>query len=314
MRRKLFSVLLCALSLLLLMGAGLAPEEENAAVKHGRVPATKSQTILKSSVQATPAAAAVGPLKFAAEMERDLLIDGMYAPAKVMLTRKDGVSYVALANMARAMDKDSLVSWAHASQTVTVRTGELTMTAQVGEFYLEANGRYFYLPEQVLLEDNRVMVPLWAVVKAFDATMKWDAQNETISITRGSGAIQSGDDFYDEEVLFWLSRIIYAESGNQPTEGQMSVGTVVMNRVGNPTFGYTIQEVLAQRNQFSTYDSGRLADRVPNESSVIAAKLVMDGGVVEETKNALYFDSSAGSWAARNKEYVCTIGNHKFYS
>ena len=314
MTRKLFSTLLCALSLLLLMGAGFAPEEENAAVKHGRVLATKSQTILKSSVQATPAAAAVGPLKFATEMERDLLVDGMYVPAKVMLTRKEGVSYVALANMARIMDKNALVSWDHASQTVTVTAGELTMTAQVGEFYLEANGRYLYLPGQVQMEDNRVMVPLWAVVKAFDATMTWNAKNETISVTRGSGAIQSGEDFYDEETLFWLSRIIYAESGNQSTEGQMSVGTVVMNRVGDPTFGYTIQEVLAQKNQFSTYDSGRLADRTPNASSVIAAKLVLDGGVVEETKDALYFDSNAGSWAARNKEYVATIGNHKFYS
>ena len=46
---------------------------------------------------------------------------------------------------------------------------------------------------------------------------------------------------------------------------------------------------------------------------MIAAKLVLDGGEVEETENALYFDSCSTSWAARNKTYVATIGGHKFY-
>jgi hypothetical protein len=58
---------------------------------------------------------------------------------------------------------------------------------------------------------------------------------------------------------------------------------------------------------------GKLANRTPNESSVLAAKLVLDGGVVEETEGALYFDSLARSWASRSKTYLCTIGGHKFY-
>ena len=93
----------------------------------------------------------------------------------------------------------------------------------------------------------------------------------------------------------------------------MAVGNVVMNRVASPIYPNTVEGVLAQKNQFSTYKSGALADRTPNESSIIAAKLVLDGGEVEETKGALYFDSNANSWAARNKECVAVIGNHKFY-
>lgn len=46
----------------------------------------------------------------------------------------------------------------------------------------------------------------------------------------------------------------------------------------------------------------------PNAESVIAAKLVLDGGVVEEVKNALYFDSAASSWASRNRTCVAVIG------
>ena len=52
----------------------------------------------------------------------------------------------------------------------------------------------------------------------------------------------------------------------------------------------------------------------PNESSVIAAKLVMDGGVVEEVKDALWFDAMcSNSWAARHKSCLVIIGGHKFY-
>ena len=39
----------------------------------------------------------------------------------------------------------------------------------------------------------------------------------------------------------------------------------------------------------------------------------MDGGVVEEVRNALFFDSTAGSWASRHKQCIAVIGGHKFY-
>ena len=93
----------------------------------------------------------------------------------------------------------------------------------------------------------------------------------------------------------------------------MAVGNVVLNRVANPIFPDTVEGVLAQKNQFSTYKSGVLAATEPSENSTIAAKLVMDGGVVEETKGALFFDSGVNSWAARNKKLIATFGDHNFY-
>ena len=94
----------------------------------------------------------------------------------------------------------------------------------------------------------------------------------------------------------------------------MAVAIVVMNRVASPIYPDTVEGVLAQKNQFSTYRSGKLAERTPNASSVIAAKLVLDGGVVEEVAEALYFDSSSNSWAARNRECIAVIGGHRFYN
>ncbi len=320
MIRKLFSMLLCAFALLLLMGAGTAPqqpvtvlaEEESAA--SGDAFETKTWSIGEVSSQAVPAAAAANPIDLAQSTESGLLIDGVHAPAEVELTSYNGVEYVSLAVMAQCLDETASVNWDEGSQSMTVTTGKLKLTAKVGQLYLEANGRYLYLAEKVQKTEGQVTVPLWAVAEAFGAQVGWDSGLEAVAVTSGSGAIQSGDSYYDQNDLFWLSRVIFAESGNQPLEGQMAVGMVVMNRVESDIYPDTVEGVLAQKNQFSTYQSGRLAQRTPNASSVIAAKLVLDGGVVEEVEDALYFDSCANSWASRNKECVAIIGGHKFYA
>ena len=317
MTRKLFSMLLCAFALLLLMGAAPQPaailaEEESASVSDSDALESESDVSLNQvSSQAVAATASLSPLELEETLEDGLLIDGVCAPAEVGMKLKDGVNYVALAVMAQLLDETAQVSWD--GSTVTITTDNLTLSAKVGQLYLVANGRYLYLPDGVQMEGDRVTVPLWAVAEAFDAQLSWDAQAGVVSLTSGSGAIQSGDAYYDQEDLFWLARVIDAESGNQPLEGQMAVGNVVMNRVASPIYPDTVEGVLAQKNQFSTYKSGALADRTPNASSVIAAKLVLDGGEVEETEGALYFDSNANSWAARNKECVAIIGGHKFY-
>lgn len=314
MKRKLCSVMLCAFALLLLMGAAPQPAalvtEEESAVPAALETDVQSNDEVNAVVHAAEGSS---PLTLAENTDSSLLIDGEYASSDLGKVQIDGVTYVALVPMALELDASAQINWDGAAGVVTVTTQNLKLAAKVGQLYLEANGRYLYLPEGVQIKDGRVTVPLWAVVKAFDGQLGWDSVTGTIMIMRGSGAIENGAAYYNDEQLFWLSRVIYAESGNQPLEGKMAVGNVVMNRVGNPVFGMTIQEVLAQKNQFSTYKNGRLANREPNGSSVIAAKLVLDGGVVEETKGALYFDSNAGSWASRNKVCIAVLGGHKFY-
>ena len=164
------------------------------------------------------------------------------------------------------------------------------------------------------MENGQVIVPLSALTKAFGASLIWDGATGNIAVTRGSGTIAFGEQYYNAEDLFWLSRVIHTESGNQPLEGMMAVGNVILNRVNHPSFPDTIEGVLAQKNQFSTYHSGRIAGSTPNAQSMVAAKLVLDGGVVEEVRGAPYFDSSDNSWAARNRTCVAVIGGHRFYA
>ena len=244
--------------------------------------------------------------------DSSLLINGRPAPAELNKEMQNGVTYVSLSVLARQLAPAAQISWDGSAATVV--TDRLSLTAEVGQLYVEANGRYLYVSETVQLTPaGQVIVPLRVAAKAFDAAVGYDVATGVTTVTSGSGALQSGDSFYNQDDLFWLSRVIHKESGNQPMEGKMAVGNVVLNRVADPVFPDTVEGVLAQKNQFSTYKSGVLAATEPSQSSTIAAKLVMDGGVVEETKGALYFDSGSNSWAARNKDLIATIGGHKFY-
>lgn len=318
MTRKLFSLLLCAFAMLLLMGASavdstaalLIGEEVVLAESAEDPSATQTEEL---PLEAVPAAAGVSPLTLVEQADSSLTIDGIAASVEICKTQRNGTTYVALAPMAQALDESAQIGWDAASGSVSVTTAKLTISAKAGQLYMVANGRYLYLPEGVQVINGKTTVPLSALTKAFDAKLSWDAATSTVMVTRGSGAIVSGDQFYNANTLFWLSRVIFAESGNQCLEGKMAVGNVVMNRVASPIFPNTVEGVLSQKNQFTTWKNGALADRIPNADSVIAAKLVMDGGVVAETEGALYFDGGSRSWAARNKSCIAVIEDHNFY-
>ena len=328
MKRKLFSMLLSAFALLLLMGAAAVPEQAELILAQEESVAVTDEQMLETDIQlevndvsaegeempeATDEAqqTAVEPAELYDEL---ILVDGQPTPVEIGRIQSEGTTYVSLAAMAKVLDETAAAAWDGSTGTVTVTTDKLTITARLGDYYVVANGRYLYVAERVGQYNGTIMVPLSVVTKVFDAKLNWDAATGLIHVQRGSGALMSGDAFYNQDDLFWMSRVIYAESGNQPLEGKMAVGNVVLNRVANPIFPNTIHGVLAQKSQFSTYKGGKLANRTPNEGSIIAAKLVLDGGVVEEVKNALWFDAMcSNSWAARHKACLVVIGGHKFY-
>ena len=318
MKHKLFSVVLCGFAFILLTGAGAAEAETGVLLMDEEIGEAAQQvetlyTEAELPETAVPAAEGVSPQELTEQIDTALCVDGEYVSVEVARVQHDGVTYVALAPMAKELDESVQIGWDGSSSTVTVKSSKLSLTAKVGQLYIQANGRYLYVPVGVQMVGGKVTVPLSVLVKAFDARLSWDAASGTAVVNRGSGAIQSGDSYYNQDDLFWLSRIIQAECGNQPLEGRMAVGNVVLNRVKNPAFPSTVKGVLSQKNQFTTWKNGALANRTPNATSVIAAKLVLDGGEVESTKGATFFDSNSNSWAARNKTCVAVIGNHKFY-
>ncbi len=56
-----------------------------------------------------------------------------------------------------------------------------------------------------------------------------------------------------------MAAIIWCEARGESYEGQVAVGTVVMNRVESSRFPNTIEGVISQKGQFSPYKSGKYA-------------------------------------------------------
>ncbi len=326
MKRKLLALLMSGLAIILLMGAGdpavLAAEVEAVAssirTEEPMAPVEEPVELIETQDSiGNGHEAEVVPEQPVQELDRILLVDGQPVPKSAARTTIGGMTYISLKVMSQQLDTSAQVEWNADSKVITVTTDQLKLTAKVGQKYLIANGRYLYMPEGVIMsETDQAMVSLDALAKAFDAQLGWDGETGTFVVTRGSGAIESADTYYREDDLFWLSRVIYAESGNQVLEGKMGVGIVVLNRVNDKTgiWPDSVKGVISQRNQFSTYKNGRLANRTPNAESIVAAKLVLDGGIVEEVKDAFFFDTFRNnSWAARNKSVLAAIGGHRFY-
>ncbi|MEL4106830.1 cell wall hydrolase [Oscillospiraceae bacterium WX1] len=220
-------------------------------------------------------------------------------------------TYVSVRAFSEAMGADS-VTWD--SGTATVTAPGLTLKATAGSIYLEANGRYLFVPKGCFVISNSLMAPVRVLAKAFDATVSWDAATQAVFITKGTGAIKPGSEFYDETDLKWLSRIINAEARGESMTGKIAVGGVIMNRVASSKFPNTIHDVIFDRRngvQFTPAYSGAIYN-TPSAESIIAAKIVLDGG--NTAGNALYFASTKNCWAAKTRPYAMTIGNHTFYA
>ncbi len=223
----------------------------------------------------------------------------------------DGIYYVSFVNAVLALRPDAKIGW-EGDYAVATADG-LSIKARCGDQYIQANGRYLYVLHSVKSVDGRLLVPVRTIAQAMGGGVGWIQATGEVEVYKGTGAIVSGDSFYNSDSVYWLSHIINAESGNQPLDGKLAVGTVIMNRVESPRFPNTIYDVIFAPNQFTPTRNGAI-NKEPNEQSVVAAKLCLEG--VRVGGDALYFVNpriSPNSWAARNRPYVMTIGGHAFF-
>ncbi len=137
-------------------------------------------------------------------------------------------------------------------------------------------------------------------VEAEEAARK--AAEEKEKRTANLGAVSASAD-----ELTLLAALIQAEAGNQPYEGQVAVGAVVMNRVRSGAYPNSIQAVISAPGQFGPAANGQVAAILasgPNASCMQAAQAALNG---ETTVGALTHFRRAGGIDG------LVIGNHVFY-
>ena len=221
-------------------------------------------------------------------------------------------TYVPLRDVAQALLPQAEVTWS--SGRALVRAEGVELTAQPGACHIEINGMPLYVQHGVAARNGRILVPVRVLAQALGASVDWDAATGAVSVT--SGSVPEHTVPGTEDQLYWLSRIISAESRGEPMRGQIAVGNVVLNRVASPDFPDTIYGVIFDDRwggQFEPVRNGTIYD-TPTEQSVQAAKLCLSGADV--AKDSLYFLAPAltsDSWIMENRTHVMTIGSHWFY-
>lgn len=261
--------------------------------------------------------------------------------------------YVSARSFCRAVVRDAQMAWdvQESCLTVYVPAGAelVQLSMRLGDAYLTFNDRCFYVPGGIRSGDaGDLLVPVDYLAAAFGLTAEHTlpeaeaeavetesdeaaeaeaAQGETeaepapeagINVSSAEFCVPvSAESVYNAEDLHWLTQIIHAESGNQPLEGMIGVGNVVLNRVKDPTCPNTVYDVIFDCRygvQFSPTETGSIYAE-PNELSIVAAKLCLEG--YNTVGNSLYFVNpmiGISDWFSQTRTYVTTIGEHAFFA
>ena len=112
-----------------------------------------------------------------------------------------------------------------------------------------------------------------------------------------------------------LALMIHGEAGNQHLKGQIAVANVAMNRLADPRWPDSLEDVLLQPNQFSCFDGGVPDIVVADRFHVIAEQAINDW-LVDVTDGATHYYAEYidPPYWVKSCEFKCKIGAHLFYS
>ena len=245
--------------------------------------------------------------------QRTVTVNGttLSEPAVMM----NGTLYLPLRAFANSLG-NAKVSYNKTTKTATLEMHGLYLTATDGGFVTYANDRpLFAFSPNVLMSNGRMYIPASTLTKALGVEIKEQTRN-AVKISGSYTPLLHASKFYREDEVYWLSKIINAESGGESLIGQIAVGDVILNRVKSDLYPNTIYGVIFDRKygvQFSPILDGSIY-QTPTYTATLAAKICLEGTSLSD--NALFFLNprvAESNWIVRTREYAYSIGGHDFY-
>ena len=229
---------------------------------------------------------------------------------------ENGTTFVALRSFAQNMEICD-VWWDAETKSARILSAESDITVSPAENYMLANGRCLFDLPSPAIKNGSVYVPLRLIAKAFGAQASWSYEKNCAAVQTDGIGLESAEEYYNAGELYWLSRIISAESRGEPLLGQIAVGNVVLNRQRSGDYPPDVYSVIFDQSfgtQFTPVANGTVFDS-PAEQSVLAAKICLEGFTVSD--EILYFinkSRSNSTWMDDNCRFVIKIGSHSFYA
>lgn len=234
-------------------------------------------------------------------------VDGQELSGQAFI--QEDITYVQLVPLLEALGGWETV-WDSQACAARAETDLFTLTAPLQCCYLLADAFSYDSGGVTFTLDGHTYVPLRSTANLLGAQVEFTGWDTPIQVHT------SRERAYTEEDLYWLSRIISAESRGEGLKGQIAVGNVILNRVDSEEFPNTVQAVIFDCKdgvQFEPVSNGTIYDE-PTEQSVLAARLALAGA--DAAADSLYFFNPAlsqGLWVRQNRTYCTTIGCHMFF-
>ncbi len=229
-----------------------------------------------------------------------------------------GTTYVPIRFVSRALGAEH-ISWNENTATAIVKHRDTTIELPKNKKYAFVNGKKVNIENGSQLVNDRSYVPVRFVAETLGCTVDWIFSTYTVNIKKTGITVPEeviSTRHYSDDDIYWLSKIIHAESRGEPMQGKIAVGNVVLNRVQDKNYPNTIYGVIFDRKygtQFSPVIDGSIY-QTPLGDSIIAAKRALNGEVT--VGDCLYFlnpKTAQNSWIIHNRPYYTTIQNHDFY-
>lgn len=222
-------------------------------------------------------------------------------------------TYMPLRSVSDELEPGS-VTWNNGIATVNSDT--VKIIAQQGSHYIMANERVLYHDQPIRNIESRIYVPVRLLAKAYSLSIEWDDSTKSVKLYGDPKGLKRGSEYYNETDLYWLSRIIHAESSGEPFLGKIAVGNVVINRKARNDYPNTVKDVIFDKKygtQFTPVASGTIYN-TPSNDSILAAKICLEGYSLND--EMIFFLNpriATNFWITNTRTHVMTIGKHKFY-
>ena len=217
---------------------------------------------------------------------------------------------------AAATISGATVTFDDKTRTAYARMSGLELSCSDGGYIVYANERPILTKTPaIILSDGRMYLPVRSLAKALGLTVTWQPPR-SVALSGTVKPLTHASDYYKQDDLYWLSRIINAESRGEPLLGQIAVGNVVLNRKASRDFPNTVYGVIFDRKygtQFSPTADGSIY-KTPTYLSTVAAKICLEG--ISVSPDVLFFiepTKANSAWIVKNRAYAFTVSNHYFF-
>ena len=170
--------------------------------------------------------------------------------------------------------------------------------------------------KNIIFKNNKIYISLRNVAGLLSGEVKWYHDIYTAEINSDKELNVNNKKSYTKDDVFWLTKIINAESAGEPIMGKIAVGNVILNRVKSSEFPNNVYSVVFDRKygvQFEPIINGSIYNDHTLDC-IFAAKRALSGE--NYAGESLYFlnpKTASNLWIVNNRTFMVSINNHDFY-